>query len=112
GTIVYDDEPWSMEFKNSEEVVLLVVTMGNREYLPKILTAVYENIESFHKLNLIQKRYIRQRFRKFISDGDFKMAYKLFNNTLKYFVEGKVEDQQNGVFIVNGNTDRHIVYYY
>lgn len=111
GTIVYDDEPWSREFKENDEVVLLVVTMENRDYLPKVLTAVYENIENYHKLNSAQKRYIKQRFKYFITEGNFIMAYKLFNNTIKYFAEDKIQYLGNSVFVIKGDHGRHFVTY-
>lgn len=110
GTIVYDPEPWSLEFKNDEEVVLIVVTMENRDYLPKILTAVYNNLERYYRLLPAEQRYFRDRLRKYIQDGNYTMAYKLFNNTLKYLDEFRVKVKNLTLgYVVSGDHSRHNV---
>jgi nucleoside-triphosphatase len=115
GTIVYEPEEWSLEFKSNPEVIVLEVSLENREYLPDILLAIYENNHLFEKLNENQKTVIKEEFISFIKKGMYVQAKKLFFNTVPYIATGKIkkisETNSDVRYAVEGKTNDHVTTY-
>ncbi|HNB13846.1 MAG TPA: nucleoside-triphosphatase [Candidatus Obscuribacter sp.] len=91
GSIVFEDEPWSLEFKQHAEVILLPVTLANRSFLPDILLAAYQQADAFCRLNRRQKQAVSAFLKHFLDCGQFMAARKLFTNAIGYVIERKVE---------------------
>lgn len=91
GSIVFEDEPWSLEFKQHAEVILLPVTLANRSYLPDILLAAYKVADAFAALNTRQKQAVSDFLKHFLDSGQFMAARKLFTNAIGYVSEQKIE---------------------
>lgn len=109
GTIVYDQEPWSIEFKENKSVVLIEVSKKNRNLLPELLITIFENPRFFHKLTESQQELIVSLTREYFEEGEFTQISKLFNNAIKYIVKDRVKKIAMNKFEVNGNSNTHRV---
>jgi len=109
GSIVYDDEPWSLEFKNDPAVCLLEVTRGNRESLPDILLSAFRHQAEFAVLTASQKELVYKFLKKLLREEKFVSARKLFDNSLGYVTGGKIKQVDVNRFGVSGLTRDHII---
>ncbi|MDR3616480.1 MAG: nucleoside-triphosphatase [Candidatus Obscuribacterales bacterium] len=111
-SIVFEDEPWSMEFKNRPDICLLKVDVQNRSDLPRILCCAYAASKSFRKLTSRQQTRVFVYLKEFVENYKFNSATKLFTNALPYVLEGKIEeldaiDSDTRIFAVHGQTFSH-----
>lgn len=90
-SIVYDDEPWSLEFKRNPSLCLIEVSLQNRNQLPEILKQAYLKRELFSRLTEVQQELVYTLLRKFISSGQLISARKLFDNALPYLLENRLQ---------------------
>jgi nucleoside-triphosphatase THEP1 len=90
-TIVYEDEPWSMHFKQHPDAWVITLTVDNRDYLPGIIGAMCRNVGLFNKLECNQRTQLKNTFFVLLSSGQYISAKKLFENTLHYITEMRVE---------------------
>lgn len=115
-SIVFDDEPWSREFKQRDDVCLLTVDVRNRSELPVILGHAYRTADDFRRLNAKQKSQVYRYLKQFVESGKFDSAAKIFQNALPYVLTGKIETKdsdKHGVqfFVVHGQTESHRLTY-
>lgn len=89
-TIVYDPEPWSLEFKNNKHIILVEVTELNRDILPESLSIIFSNAKTIEKLTQPQKQIINKMLSEYLQNGQLLMINKLFNNAISYFLEKKI----------------------
>lgn len=112
-SIVYDDEPWSMEFKNNQNVCILEVNLHNRDALPGILLAAFAHTAEFAQLNKDQQVTTQNWLRKLVSEGHLVAARKLFDNALCYVTENKIAPRASTAdgerFEVAGKTRSHLI---
>jgi nucleoside-triphosphatase THEP1 len=110
-SIVYEDEPWSLEFKSNENAVKIEVTLLNRTNLPQVLLTALSNSAAVRSLTRAQQRCLANLFTQFIANGEFIAAQKLFDNALFYVVEKqlKLKSKSNGkcVYEIKGKTHTH-----
>lgn len=111
GTIVFDPEPWSIEYKNSKDIILIPVTMKNRNHLDKIIVALLNSCYDYERLSINQKDYICKTFLEFLDKQMFVQARKMFFNSVYYVANDLVNKNisQNDSFVVQGRTRKHIV---
>ena len=111
GSIVFEDEPWSLEFKEHAEVILLPVTLANRSFLPDILLAAYKEADAFARLNTRQKQAVSAFLKHFLDCGQFMAAGKLFTNAIGYVSERKIaiteEEPALKSFRISGQSRAH-----
>jgi nucleoside-triphosphatase THEP1 len=107
GSIVYDDEPWSLEFKRGSSVCLVEITQKNRDAMPDILLAAFNHQDEFSLLSVSQQEVIYALFGKLLREEKFISARKLFDNALGYVTGGKVNQTSPGQFTVSGLTRHH-----
>lgn len=107
-TIVFDDEPWSREFKNDPSVFLIEVNKNNRDSLARILIAAVNNADAYHRLLKSQRAQVKKWFYEFIRDEQFEYAYKLMRNTIEYVADRRLQKSFAG-FSVHGHTHPHDV---
>lgn len=105
-SVVYTDEPWSREFKRHSKVTLIEVTKENRERLPYVLVAAFENAAHFYNLDATQQAEVRSKLHHLLSSGQYEAAIKLFKNAVVYVSEGRVR-KELGKFFVTGLTGAH-----
>ena len=115
-SIVYDDEPWSMEFKSKPLVCLLRVDVQNRAALPQILACSYSASSNFKRLNIRQQKQVYRYLKEFVESYKFDSATKLFTNALPYVLENKIEeldttDAGYRKFAIHGRTSSHRLTY-
>lgn len=112
-SIVYDPEPWSLEFKSDESLCVIDVTQENRDSLPAILTAAFENAGAFHKLSKAQQRLVYKLLRKLLLAKQFVSARKLFDNAVVYATEQKIVERektpQQTTYAIAGKTHNHLL---
>lgn len=95
GAIVYEPEPWSLEFKQDQSVCVVELNKENRAALPDILLAAF-NCNSFAtKLSIAQQQLVYELLRMLISSGQFASAKKLFDNAIPYAIEKRVQAKQH-----------------
>lgn len=107
-TIVYDPEPWSIQFKTNHQVILVQVSQLNRDILPKLLHAIYDSSIYLLQLNRKQQKQILTTTRVYFDEQKYTQIGKLFRNAIPYLIQGKVEQITNK-FIIRGNTNMHAV---
>lgn len=114
-TIVFEDEPWSLEFKKHPNAIMIEVNIKNREYLPEILETVFSNAEEYNKLSLQQQRSVDKELRDLIAQNKFIQAKKLFNNAIVYIAEERIKKvNENSKLIeysIRGKTNEHKPYF-
>lgn len=129
-TIVYEDLPWSLEYKVDSSVWLLEVTVDNRDALVGIIDAMLQNEVYLSSLSPSKQTVAKALFFHLLEDHQFVSAKKLFSNALQYagsivvpdaLVDGvgmPVLDEsadtscygvEEYTFQVNGKTDSHTV---
>jgi nucleoside-triphosphatase THEP1 len=110
-SIVYEDEPWSLEFKHHPDVCILEVTEKNRERLPEILVAAFDQASLFRSLTREQKTKVMQWLVEFVRAEQFDSALKIFVNALPYLLDQKIELMSAGPgrseYTVHGLTNAH-----
>ncbi|MDB4979242.1 MAG: hypothetical protein JWM56_1428 [Candidatus Peribacteria bacterium] len=111
GTIVYENEPWSMPFKTMADVCLIEVTTTNRNALPDIILSAFSATELFHSLSQEKQHLALRLFKDQIKKNKLISAHKLFTNTLPYLNEERVsitKIEGNIVYgRIRGNTHHH-----
>ncbi|HUW22222.1 MAG TPA: nucleoside-triphosphatase [Candidatus Bathyarchaeia archaeon] len=112
-TIVFDPEPWSIEFKKHPGAVLIEVDETNREILPELLLLIYRSISQINRLSLSQRDKFLQLTRQYFSQNQFIQIRKLFNNALFYVINKKIalekETANEEIYRVIGKHDSHLV---
>lgn len=113
-SIVYDDEPWSMEFKTNPHVCILEVNVQNRNALPAIVLAAFAHTSEFARLNKDQQTTTQKWLKKLVDEGHYVAARKLFDNALCYVTENKIAPQGRSTaggerFEVAGKTRAHVI---
>jgi nucleoside-triphosphatase THEP1 len=118
-SIVHEDEDWSLPFKEDGCVWLIEVTVANRSYLPRILEAMIGNAHLYNTLPACGQQFLKDIFFELLRLEMFHAAKKLFSNTIRYIIEGRITsiDQRSDiasasedcVFKVLGDTSQHEV---
>lgn len=112
-SIVYDDEPWSMEFKEDPTTTMLEVTVSNRDALPSILLAAFDNAVLFAQLSKEQQHTTCQLLQTLVANGHYVGARKLFDNALHYVTQKKVSSRSEAsdakTYEIDGNTKHHVL---
>lgn len=108
GTIVYDDEPFSRPFKNLSSVILVQVTLENRDMLPELLHIIFTKRDVLSTLSPKQSQVIHDLLQGYFDNGSFTQIKKLFNNALSYLRDDRVH-KKGGNYEVRGNTHAHSV---
>ena len=115
GAIVYEDEPWSMEFKENPSVCILELRKENRDKLPKILTTAFTNGSLFCALREYEQRRVYMLLRELIESKQFISAEKLFGNAILYAVEKRIKQRaqfDTGVeYEVAGKVRNHKIFH-
>jgi len=110
-TIVYENEPWSLEFKQNDEVCLIELTKENRDLLPNILLSAFNNTESFYSLSTPARRTISHLLQELLKSGYFISAQKLFDNAIFYVLENRVHLKTRAFlqdeYLIEGKTNAH-----
>lgn len=111
GTIVFDDEPWSREFKQHSEVVLLTVTEQNREALAKLCVTIFSHHAAFVQLTKKQQQWARDHLGQYVVANQWVQANKLFENAVEYIAQKRIQkltdSETETRFAIQGNTNDH-----
>mmetsp|Transcript_19350 Transcript_19350/g.32538 ORF Transcript_19350/g.32538 Transcript_19350/m.32538 type:complete len:383 (+) Transcript_19350:113-1261(+) len=131
GSVVLAENTWSRVFKEQVSVWLIEVTLDNRDQLSSILEAMYISSALFSSLQDTDQRYLKAMFFELLHLKMFVAARKLFKNTVKYVLDGKVTrvaralssdgdsgagtgsstyDCDDEVYEVKGDTNDHFVH--
>lgn len=112
-SIVYDDEPWSMEFKLDQTTTMLEVTVANRDTLPSILLAAFDNAHLFAQLSKEQQSTTCKLLQTLVANEHYVGARKLFDNALHYVTQKKVSPRSEAVdaktYEISGKTKHHVL---
>jgi nucleoside-triphosphatase len=108
GTIVYKDEPFAEEFKKHHNIVLVEVTVENRDILPELLSIIFNNVSLLSKLTKPQTFLLNDLLRTYFKRNQFIQIQKLFNNALVYLSENYIK-QIGASFIVKGQHGEYTV---
>ncbi len=114
GTIVLDPEPWSLQFKEHPEVVLIEVTENNRDDLPQLLTSIFMHADLIDSLNSSQQALVRELVSQYFRENKAIQIEKLIQNAIPYVLDSRVtqESKPNSSFQefkVRGNNHEHVV---
>lgn len=112
-TIVYDPEPWSLEFKADRAACMLTVLEENRNHLPSILVNAFSHSKEFERLSCKQKATVLAHLNQLVSAKQFIAASKLFTNAIGYVVEKRIrlasEKPGSISYEVDGRTNPHSI---
>lgn len=108
-TIVFDPEPWSIEFKENKNVVLVRVSEDNRDPLPGLLGTIFDHSSNFHRLSKSQQKLVTNLTRNYFEEEKFVQISKLFKNAIAYVIEKRIKEVKPNKFEVKGNTNTHKV---
>jgi nucleoside-triphosphatase len=113
GAIVYDEEPWSLEFKRETGICIVEVTAENRDALPTILLAAFSSAPLFSRLNISQQAKVFALLKSFMASSQFIAARKLFDNAIPYVVDNRIrllkKEGASHEFVISGHTRDHVV---
>lgn len=109
GTIVYDPEPWSIKYKEHEDVILVEVDEENREELGEVILLVLSSLREIDNLNPKQKTCVRDLLKQYFANKNYVSIRKLFDNAINYLKEGKVKEINENEYLVDGFTKNHRV---
>lgn len=108
-TIVLDPEPWSLQFKQNKNTVLIEISEKNRDQLPKLLSIIFDHSKDFHKLRENQQELIINLSKEYFKYEQYLQLSKLFNNAIPYLVQNRIKNIDRNKFQVKGNTNTHLV---
>lgn len=110
-SVVYEDEPWSLEFKRNPRVCIIEVTQQNRDELPPLLLSAFGNWKAFASLTEAQQQQVNAMFGEFVREAKYVSARKLFDNAIHYVGEDRIKKvEQSGHerrFVIAGKTRGH-----
>ena len=110
-TIVYDPEPWSMELKNKKDILKIIVTKENREWISEAILIIIKLDNQLKKISYKQKIFTFKLLEDYFSQNKKIQVFKLVNNALKYIINDMVTIKEENIFKVIGNTKIHNVIY-
>lgn len=115
GAIVYEPEPWSIEFKQNQSVCVIELNKENREALSGILLSAFNCAPFSSELNTGEQQMVYELLKLLISSKQFVSAKKLFDNAIPYVVEKRIQlKEQKGdlaEYEVIGKERRHKIVY-
>jgi nucleoside-triphosphatase len=106
---VVQDEPLTEEFRKHPNIVLVEVTVTNRELLHLMLLDIYTRRAAFARLTYHQHQAVRVMMRKYFEHGDMIQLSKLVRNAIPYVTGAKVLSWRPG-FKVLGNYAERLVF--
>lgn len=90
-TIVSADEEWSLPFKTHSNSWLINVTPDNRDELVEIVYTMLCYAKTYENLPALQRNHMKKLFFTLLDNNEYIAARKLFANTVRYLIEGRVE---------------------
>jgi nucleoside-triphosphatase len=108
-TIVYDNEPWSMKYKEHPDTFLIEVDQSNRDLLPEIIWCMLNVGKDFDLLTNSQKEYLRERLKLYLDKKMFIQAKKLFYNSVNYVINNQVVKKSAISYAVKGRHHDHTI---
>lgn len=109
-TIVRDPEPWSLAFKQYPEVILVDVTIENRERLSGVLNLIFSRIDLLSALDASMKRAFTRAVKEYFVHEQYIQLEKLFKKALPYILDGHAHTgAMRGEYFVEGDTRTHRV---
>ena len=111
GTIVNENEEWSLQFKENKECILVEVTEVNRDKLIELLLLVFGGRELFNKLKDEQKAIFRLLLSEYFKTNSEIQIKKLYRNALPYLLAGQINKVGDSRFVVTGNNGDHQVFF-
>lgn len=113
GSIVYESEPFSLEFKTNPRCCVVEVTEFNRDHLPEILLSIYNSVFDFYSLTPSAQLWVNNIFKRLLQNGEFIAARKLFDNAIPYVLGNRLEllAQEGNIltYRISGQTNVHFV---
>ena len=101
-TIVYEDEPWTMKYKNDPKNFFIVATENNRDFIPNIIKLIVNADDLYNKLSINECKMIICLFNKYIKNNQLHEIKKLFEHAILYVAEKRYKVTSTG-FEVIGN---------
>lgn len=93
------------------DIILFYLTEETRTAIKESLTSTLKNKNLFNRLSPNLQETIVKYANDYLSKKSFIPFNKLFNNAIKYFLEGRISVYNENLFTVKGNTDKHNVKY-
>lgn len=107
-TSVYKDDFIDQVLSRSD-IVLLQIDQDNREQIHNIMKGLARNIDLLQKLDLNIKNELTKMARDYVQSNRLIQLRKLFNNTIKYLAQNRVEKIGAHSFRIEGNMNKHNV---
>lgn len=109
-TIVYDPEPWSLEYKNSQDTLLVEVTKENRDELVNVLSILLDSYYKTEQLNHRQQEFLKNMLVEYVRKEQFIQIKKLFVNSIHYVVSNLIKRANQSEFLIQGLHKPHRLY--
>jgi len=108
-TIVKEREPFAEEFRSSEYVWEILVTIQNRDLLPPILTTLLLNRAYYTQLNLEERKRFLKLARERCEQEQWMQLRKLVTNALVYSAGRRYKKIGSNIFEVRGDHGTYTV---
>lgn len=109
-TIVFDDEVWARQFKDSSKYFVIQVEKDNREQIPNLIFNMVNNVYYYNQLKPHEQKNSLHLFNNYMKNNSFIELEKLFKKALMYahlkYYELTIDRDQ---FLVFGEHDTHTV---
>lgn len=113
GTIVLDDEPWSLQFKNHNVTIIIKVTKNNREDLVPTLVSIFNSNKEIYELSPQQLKFVKQLLLEYLNKNQYLQIQKLMDNAIHYITQNEValidKNKESATYSVKGFTQNHQV---
>lgn len=100
-TIRYGDD-WTKEFTDREGVITFILTEENRTSIEEYITAALKADAYIKKLNPSQIAEVYRLAKSFLANDQYIQFKKLFNQSVKYVVDNRVQKENETSYIVQG----------
>lgn len=107
---VYSNE-FTMRIFNRDDILLFHLTDINRYEVKKSLSIALVNKDPFNELPTALQNSVVGYANDYLKEDLFISFGKLFINAIRYFLEDRISVTSTDTYIVEGNTDKHVVHF-
>lgn len=108
-TIVFDDEPWSIAYKTNPKVLLINVSINNRDELPDLLVVIFNAIKIIKLLTKNQRLLVNKWTHEYFFNEKYTLIKKLYKKAIRYVLEKKINQVNQLTYEILGDHSKHVV---
>lgn len=108
-SIVFDDEPWSIVYKTNPKVLLINVSINNRDELPDLLVVIFNANKNIKLLTNNQRLLVNKWTHEYFFNEKYTLIKKLYKKAIRYVLEKKINQVNQLAYEILGDHSKHVV---